>query len=67
MLEYLAENMQKNNSSTLSDFSGQKKKLKELTEKYKSIAVVTHYENIFAYTGTPAKNAQVLSLSVDKL
>ena len=49
--------MHKNQASTLSDFAGQRRKLKELTAKYKSIAVVSHYENIFAYSETRAKNA----------
>ena len=57
MSEYIYKNEETNDKYHLSDLPSQKKNLKELSEKYKSIAVVSHYENIIAYTAQAPKNA----------
>ena len=63
----MGESIHTNNASNLSDFGGQRKKLKELAEKYKSIGVVTHFENIRAYSDIAPYNAEIITLSADKL
>jgi hypothetical protein len=42
MLDYLIERYKKEENHVLSDFPAQKKKIKELGEKYKNIAIVSH-------------------------
>ena len=51
----------------LADVSAQKAKLLELAKSHKSIAVVSHSENIKRYVGRKIKNCEVYHLKVEDL
>lgn len=63
MLEYLKGVYGKKNQFHLSDMEGQKAKLRKLSKEYERIAVVSHYENIFAVTQVEPRNAEVIEFS----
>jgi hypothetical protein len=41
--------------------------MKELAINYKNIVIVTHHDNIVAYTKKPTKNCQVLKVEAENL
>lgn len=63
MLEYLKSAYGKINQYSLSNFEAQKKRLREIAEEHKSIAVVSHHDNIITYTNKTTKNCEVLKFA----
>jgi len=57
MLDFLKGSFQTINQKTFSNFEAQKEKMKNLAKDYSNIAVVSHHDNIVAYTKKPTKNA----------
>ena len=65
MLEYLKDIYGKKDQFHLSDMPAQRTLLREHAKGLQHIAVVTHYENIFAITKIEPENAQILKMPVE--